>query len=152
MAINIKGIEFLPAKAASSDCGKGRTLGADVTFGTGAANRDGSIEYSMRIGIAQSFAKLARFRKKERFDVHFAPKEKIGMIVKSDNGRLQLLGGEGNARLELKTTISAKDTIPYVASTVECESEIHKDGSIIFLLPDCVSFDRNLRAEADAKK
>jgi hypothetical protein len=152
MAISIKGIEFVPAKAPCTAAGGRRAYQSDVTFGTGATSRDGCMEYTMRIGLAQSFAKLARFRKGDRFDVHFAVREKIGMIVKADDGRFRLLGGEGNARLELKTVIAADDTIPFSSHTVECESEIGKDGSVIFLLPDCVSFDRNLRAEADAKK
>jgi hypothetical protein len=152
MAINIKGIEFVPAKAPSASSGGRRAYQSDVTFGTGATARDGHIEYTMRIGLAQSFAKLARFRKGERFDVHFAVREKIGMIIKADNGRFRLLGGDGNARLELKTVICDDDNIPFSSQTVECESEIGKDGSVIFLLPDCVSFDRNLRAEADGKK
>jgi hypothetical protein len=153
MAINIKGIEFLPAKSSKSKSTRGgRTLDADVTFGTGATKRDGSTEYTMRIGIAQSFARLARFRKSERFDVFFAPNEKLGVITKSENGYFQLLGGEGGARLDLKAVIGPDDHIPFVAQTVGCEAEVCKDGSVVFMLPDCVSFDRNLRAEADAKQ
>jgi len=153
MAINIKGIEFLPAKSAKSKSTRGgRTIDADVTFGTGATKRDGSIEYTMRIGLAQPFAKLARFRKGERFNLFFARKEKLGVITKAENGEFQLLGGEGGARLDLITVIGPEDNIPFIAQTTGCESEICKDGSIVFMLPDCVSFDINLRAEADNKK
>jgi hypothetical protein len=153
MTINIKGIEFLPAKSAKNKNTRGgRTLDADVTFGTGSTKRDGAVEYTMRIGIAQQFAKLARFRRGERFDVFFAPKEKLGVITKAENGYFQLLGGEGGARLDLKAVISPDDNIPFVAQTAGCEAEICKDGSVVFMLPDCVSFDRNLRAEADAKQ
>jgi hypothetical protein len=151
--IKVEGFDFKPAKDyASIKTGKGYVLSDDVTFATNASMRkSGGVIYSMRLAISASIAKKARLQLGDKIAIYFDKKNMAGMLVRANNSRLTLTGKPGKGRLEVKTTWTPEDNIPTVARTVGCPSEVTDDG-ILFMLPDCVSFDRNLRAEADAKK
>ena len=152
-SIKVDGFNFEPAKKyANTRTGKGYVLPDDVTFATGASNRKpGSVIYSMRLAISASIARKAHLRLGDKVAIYFDRKNMAGMLVRSNGSRLKLTGKPGKGRLEVKTTWTPEDNIPTVAKTIGCPSEVTDDG-ILFMLPDCVSFDRNLRAEADAKQ
>jgi hypothetical protein len=147
----VKGYDFKPAKPpGTTRTGKGFMLPEDVTFSTNASERKpGHVIYSMRLAISAAIAKKARLVLGDKIAVFFDRKNMAGILVRTNSGTLKLTGKPGKGRLEVKTTWRPGDNIPTVATTIGCLSEVTDDG-IIFMLPDCVSFDRNLRAEADA--
>jgi hypothetical protein len=146
MGISVKGFKFEPIEPANRGGRSGAFSEWDLIFATDRKSVAGGVTYGMRIGISQAFAKKARIIDGDRVEILFDKEEKAGLIRRVNDGGHQISSyGKKNTRLYIKPTI--KPGMPTVAETVGCPSEILDEG-IMFLLPDCVSFDRNLRAEA----
>jgi hypothetical protein len=149
----VDGIEFAmiqPARRGGAGS-QAKFSSDEVVLSIDKSGAKGAVAYSLRISIHKTIAKKARLIEGDRIQFGFNQEKGIGIIRRVNDGGYRLSGcNKKSDRLYIKPNWR-KGLMPSVASSVGCPSEI-KDEGIIFMLPDCVSFDRNLRAEADAKQ
>jgi hypothetical protein len=117
----------------------------DIVIATDRAGFKAERRYSLRIAIGHSVAKKARLIKGDRVDILFDRGARAGLLRRVTNGGWKLTSGSIKDKLFVK--VQLKPGMPTIASPAGCPCEVTDDG-IIFTLPDEVSFDRNMRAEA----
>jgi hypothetical protein len=147
MAIKIKGYNFVPVTTGRKNGSHRGFSDDDVVFATDITGQHSNL-YAMRIGVPAKVAKAARIKPGDRVTVAFDKPNKCALIQWNREGTHTVSKGSGS-RFYVKFNI--QPGMPTVAKSCGCPCEADEDG-IIFMLPDCVSFDRNLRAEADAKQ
>jgi hypothetical protein len=151
--MNIDGIEFAmvqPARRGGS-ANQAKFGEDDVVLSIDKSGAKGVAAYALRISIHKSLAKKARLIEGDVIQFGFNQQKGVGIIRRVNGDGYKLSGcSKKSGRLYIKPNWR-KSEMPSMVQPVGCPSEI-KDEGIVFMLPDCVSFDRNLRAEADAKK
>jgi hypothetical protein len=147
MAIKIKGYNFVMVEPARKG-GTNRGFSPDdVVFATDITGNNSNL-YALRIGLPVSAAKAARIKPGDKVKVGFDKPNKCVLVQWNREGDYTVSKGSGS-RLYIKFNV--QPGMPTVTESCGCPCEADDEG-IVFMLPDCVSFDRNLRAEADAKK
>ena len=147
MTIKIKGFNFVPVSPGRKGGAYTQFAKDEVIFATDDAGRQSPGQYAVRIGVPVSIMKQARINPGETVIVAFDAEHRCGLIQFSRYSGYKVSKGNGNRNY---VKFNLKPGVPTVAESCGCRCEVTEDG-IIFMLPDCVSFDRNLRAEADAK-
>jgi len=99
--------------------------------------------FCMRIGIPVKTAKKARFVAGDKVEVLFDVADRVGLVRRVSSGGYTLCKHHENSRLTVKATYYPG--MPTVSDSVGCLSDVTDDG-IVFMLPDSVSFEKNLRA------
>lgn len=120
----------------------------EVTFAIDKGTSKGVSCYALRIAVPKEIAKKARFIEGDTVDILFDKEERAGLIKRIIGKGWTLSKWKTSARLTVK--LRWNNGMPSVASCVSCPCEITPDG-IVFFLPECVSFDHNLREEAGKK-
>jgi hypothetical protein len=114
----------------------------------------GNRSYAIRIAMREDIADKARIRTGDIVHVEFDKNGKGGVVFRVIEGKgfRVLSASKKGGRLYFKMTL--RPGVPTVAKPVDCDASIEKLGVVVFAFPDAavVSFDRNLRAEADGKK
>ena len=153
MTMNIDGVEFVMVKPARRGGANSQAKFAndEVVLSIDKSGAKGTVAYSLRISLHKSLAKKARLIEGDYIQFGFSQESGIGVIRRVNDDGYRLSGCRKKSdRLYIKPNWR-QGLMPSVASSIGCPSEIKDDG-IVFILPNCVSFDRNLRAEADGKK
>jgi hypothetical protein len=149
----VDGIEFAmiqPARRGGA-ASQARFANDEIVLSIDKSGSKGVVAYSLRISIHKTLAKKARLIQGDHIQFGFNQDKGIGIIRRVNEGGYRLSGcNKKSDRLYIKPNWR-KGLMPSVAASVGCQTEIN-DAGIVFMLPDCVSFDRNLRAEADGKK
>ena len=147
MTIELNGYNFVPVIPGRKGVSQQAFKNDEIVFATDMTGRSSKL-YAVRIGVPAAIAKEARLIPMDRVLVAFDRENKCGLIQRIHSGGHSVSKWNGS-RHYIKFNHQAG--MPTVAKSCGCPCEVTSDG-IIFMLPDCVSFDRNLRAEADGKK
>jgi hypothetical protein len=132
----------------------GRAVDDPVVYAVDICGVDGSKRsYAVRIAMREDIADQARIRPGDLVEVEFDKNGKGGVVRRVINGKgfSVLSASKKGGRLYFKMTLRAG--LPTVAKSVGCEASV-ENGAVVFAFPadTKVSFDINLRAEADAKQ
>lgn len=129
-------------KLANIQPGLGRPkLDCDVSFHTHITGRNKKkATFAMVIRLSKSIAKQARLIHGDKIDIAFDVENRMGLIRRVTASQWAL----SNNRIQ----ITIREGMPTTAERVACPAEVTPEG-IQFILPDCVSFTKNMRLEHD---
>jgi len=156
MAIKIKDFDLGPPVRPMARGGNGgRGSGSPVVYAVDICGvHGGKRSYAIRIAMREDIADHARIRTGDIVEVEFDKNGRGGVVrrVVEGKGFRVLSASKRGGRLYFKVTL--REGIPTVAGSIECDAAVEKLGVVVFAFPPAaaVSFDRNLRAEADAKQ